>query len=126
MNNQVEEREKIIDASFGTKYDGVVYHLQQYVKDKFMEMYEDDFYIKTDEDVGYAFNSTDMEGFHAMKDYMTTINALTICDINEILTAYKEIMEEYGFTTITSDIYNMVNAILFNIANKLSAELGLE
>jgi len=57
---------------------------------------------------------------------MTTINALTICDINEILTAYKEIMEEYGDTSIKSDIYDMVNVILFNIANSLSAELGLE
>ena len=128
MNNKVQDRQELVDNFTYTNSGGVIYHLQEYVKKRFVELDNDgDLMITSRACVTYTFDDEDnFAGFDAMKDYITPMNALKINDINQILTDYKDIMEEYGFTSITSDICIMVSAILFNIANDLSAELGLE
>ena len=128
MNNKVHDRQELVDNLKYTYSGGVIYHLQEYVKKRFVELDNDgDLMITSRACVTYTFDDEyNFVGFDAMKDYITPMNALTISDINQILTDYKDIMEEFGFTSIKSDIYIMVSAILFNIANDLSAELGLE
>jgi len=126
MTNKKQQRADIIENAMEHYNTDLMYHIQQYVINEFMDAdVDDEFYIQTEQDVHHTFNHYTYLGQQVVDDYMNN-NKLSIKDVNGVLYEYKEIMDEYGFTTIQDNIGTMVNSIMFNIANTYSNALEFE
>ena len=128
-NNKQERKEQrlaIINDAIGC-YGELMYHIQQYVVNEFMDegLAGEDFYINNEEDVHSAFNEYIHLGQDVVDEYIkSNKSGLSIKDVNEVLYAYKEIALEMDLEI--DNLGHMVNCIMFNIANTLSAHLEFE
>ena len=125
MTNNKQQRADIIENTIENYDTELMYHIQQHVIDEFMdEAYDDFFYIQTENDVQHTFNNNIYLGQEVVDDYMKS-NKLTIKDVNGVLYEYKELVCEMDLDT-EDNIGNMVNCIMFNIADKLSNALDFK
>jgi len=125
MTNNKQQRADIIENTIEIYVTELMYHIQQHVINEFMETDNDDeFMIQTEDCVQSAFNTNTYLGQQVVDDYMKS-NKLTIKDVNGVLYEYKELVCEMDLDT-EDDIANMVNCIMFNIADKLSNALDFE
>jgi len=126
MTNNKQQRADIIENTMGDFcHTELMYHIQQHVIDEFMDTdVDDEFMIQTEDCVQSAFNTNTYLGQQVVDDYMKS-NKLTIKDVNGVLYEYKELVCEMDLDT-EDDIANMVNCIMFNIADKLSNALDFE
>ncbi len=124
MTNNKQQRADIIENTIEIYVTELMYHIQQHVINEFMETDNDEFMIQTEDCVQSAFNTNTYLGQQVVDDYMKS-NKLTIKDVNGVLYEYKELVCEMDLDT-EDDIANMVNCIMFNIADKLSNALDFE
>ena len=131
MTNNKQERQEqrlaIINEALGD-YDELMEYIQQYVVNEFMEdgLGGDDFYINNEEDVHSAFNTYTFMGQDVVDGYINSNKCgLSIKSINDILYAYQELALEMDLE-VENNIGQMVNVIMFNIADTLSNHLEFE
>jgi len=127
MTNNKQQRADIIENTIEIYVTELMYHIQQHVINEFMDTdVDDEFYIKSEEDVHNTFNTNIYLGQHVVDDYMNSnMRGLSIKDVNGVLYEYKELVCEMDLDT-EDDIAYMVNCIMFNIADKLSNALDFE
>ena len=128
MTNNKQQRADIIEKAMGDFcHTELMYHIQQHVINEFMETdVDDEFYIKSEEDVHNTFNTKIYLGQHVVDDYMNSnMRGLSIKDVNGVLYEYKELVCEMDLDT-EDNIGSMVNCIMFNIANTFSNSLDFE
>ena len=134
MTNNKQERQEqrlaIINDTNEHYGSELMFHIQQHVVNEFMEVdFEDDFYINNEEDVHNAFNSNQYVGQRVVDEFINTAKGggmgLSIKSVNEVLYEYKEIALDMDLE-MEDNIGQMVNCIMFNIANGLSGALNFE
>lgn len=125
MTNNKQQRADIIDNTIDRYDSDLMYHIQQYVIDEFMDEACDDlFYIQTENDVQHTFNTNIYLGQQVVDEYVKN-NKLSIKDVNGVLYEYKELVCEMDLDT-EDNIGSMVNCIMFNIADKFSNALDFK
>ena len=131
MTNNKQERQEqrlaIINDTNEHYGSELMLHIQQHVVNEFMEVdFEDDFYINNEEDVHNAFNSNQYVGQRVVDEFINTAKGggkgLSIKSVNEVLYVYKEIALDMDLE-MEDNIGQMVNCIMFNIADRLSSAL---
>ena len=124
MNNK-QQRVDIIENTIESYDSDLMYHIQQYVINAFMEVdFEDDFYINNEEEVHNTFNTNIFLGQQVVDEYVKN-NKLSIKDVNGVLYEYKELVCDMDLDT-EDNIGSMVNCIMFNIADKFSNALDFK
>mgnify|MGYP003681830531 CR=1 FL=1 len=106
----------------------LMFHIQQHVVNEFMDegLAGEDFYINNEEDVHSAFNEYIHLGQDVVDEYIKSNKCgLSIKSVNEVLYVYKEIALDMDLE-MEDNIGQMVNCIMFNIANSLSGALEFE
>jgi len=130
-NNNDNDRVNIIEETLEPVRTPLMYHIQQYVVNEFTDKHYDDtlghiYYINNEQDVHSAFNQYTHLGSDVIDDYIKENKCgLSMTDINEVLYEYKEIALDMDLD-MEDNIGQMVNCIMFNIANSLGGVLEFE